>query len=543
VPGTPSGQEEAVKTSNTVLAVAALLVCAWAAGNATVGPIGMIPSTFQPAARMACAMEARLVPAPETDWSFPRVLDTSMLLSYSADHDPLTGYYYAAVGTRTDSLIKLYRSTDYGATWNWLCNIIASPACLFYKLDLVVARGDSSFLHVFARWGYNGGDIYDYRISLDGAPFSYFGVATGPDTVDDFSACADYRPQYGLYCFWANQQREGTNGGFMTSTDYGVTWSSQNAGSAWDVDVSATADNDINAAFVAAPSRKQVIYQRNDNYGDPSGWLSTVSVAYDTMQHYNPRVISALTLPDSSATTWLMYHYDWQNSGDWDIEYAIRSNVWADTWNRGYTLSNEAGAFEYLPDLTNYKEPGSTQVAASYSRVNAARDTGFVFWQTADAASPMVWTPRQVANDTLRPVDIYVGSALVGGSANGGVVFSKGIPGNLLPIGLYYNGSSLGGVEEGRGEQQKQTLRVVPNPSRGRVAIRYMPAQAGPAEIGVYDQAGRLVRALAIDCQPSVVSRVVWDGRNTEGDEVMAGVYFVQVSAGESRQNIKLVVR
>jgi hypothetical protein len=526
------------KLGITLLCLGSLLL---AAGNqepvampADTGPIGIIPSTYQPARKMDCATEARLEPAPQMDWSFPRVLDTSMMLSYSADHDPLTGYYYAAVGTRTDSLIKLYRSTDNGATWSWLCNIIPSPACLFYKLDLVVARGDSSFLHVFARWGYNGGDIYDYRISLDGAPFSYFGVATGPDTVDDFSACADYRPNYGLYCFWANQQREGTNGGFMTSTDYGVTWSSVQSSNVWDVDVSATADNDINTAFVLAPRRKEVVYQRNRDYGDPMSWALPVSVGYglDTMHHYSPRVISALTLPDSSATTWVMYHYDWQNSGDWDVNYAVRSNAWADTWNRGYTLSSAVGEMEYFPDLTNFKEPGCTRVAATFSRLNAARDTGFVYWQTAEAASPQYWTAKQAVNDTFRLVDIYIGSALVGGSVNGGVVFSKGIPGNLLPIGLYYNSSALPGVQDPGSRPSEQALRVFPNPARGKVRFA-LPAPA--RSVAIYNLAGKLVRTL------SGSGPLSWDGSDSRGILAAPGLYVIRARTATGTASARLI--
>jgi hypothetical protein len=520
----------------TLLCLGALLLAAKTqtpvAMPADAGPIGIIPSTYEPAGKMGCAMEARLEPAPQTDWSFPRVLDTSMMYSYSADHDPLTGHYYAAAGTWTDSLIKLYRSTDHGATWSWLCNIVTSPASLFYKLDLVVARGDSSFLHVFARRGYDSGDIYDYRISLDSAPFSWFGVVTGLDTVDDFSACADYRPHYGLYCFWANQQRGDMNGGFMTSTDYGVTWSSVQSYNVWDVDVSATADNDINTAFVVAPGRKEVIYQRNRNYGDPMNWALPVSVGFDTIRHYSPRVISALTLPDSSATTWLMYHFDYQNSGDWDIEYAVRSSAWADTWNRGYTLSNEAGVFEYLPDLTNYKEPGSTRVAATYSRVNAARDTGHVYWQAAEAASPMYWTPRQAANDTFRLVDIYVGSALVGGSVNGGVVYSKGIPGNLLPLGLYYNSSALPGVEEPGNRPRVQALRVFPNPARGRVGF----APLSPArDIAIYNLAGKLV------CTLSGSGSLVWDGTDSRGVAAAPGLYVIRARTATGTESAKLI--
>jgi len=57
--------------------------------------------------------------------------------------------------------------------------------------------------------------------------------------------------------------------------------------------------------------------------------------------------------------------------------------------------------------------------------------------------------------------------------------------------------------------------------------------------ITIHDRAGRRVRALALKKD----GRAVWDGRDASGAQVTSGVYFVRASAGESRQNIKLVVR
>jgi hypothetical protein len=67
---------------------------------------------------------------------------------------------------------------------------------------------------------------------------------------------------------------------------------------------------------------------------------------------------------------------------------------------------------------------------------------------------------------------------------------------------------------------------------------------AGPAEVGIYDLKGRLVRMVARGDYDAGYQTTIWDGRDETGREVSSGVYFVRaVSAGKDNQMKLVVVR
>ena len=58
----------------------------------------------------------------------------------------------------------------------------------------------------------------------------------------------------------------------------------------------------------------------------------------------------------------------------------------------------------------------------------------------------------------------------------------------------------------------------------------------------MYDVAGRLVRTLRRGPAPAGDDSVMWDGTNTSGDDVAAGVYFVRASMGAVHLERKVVM-
>lgn len=85
---------------------------------------------------------------------------------------------------------------------------------------------------------------------------------------------------------------------------------------------------------------------------------------------------------------------------------------------------------------------------------------------------------------------------------------------------------------------------VQPNPVRGEARLAFNLAAAGPATLRVYDLAGRLVRTLLEDERPAGPGVLVWDGRDADGREAAAGVYFARlVSRGLARTQKLLMVR
>ena len=78
----------------------------------------------------------------------------------------------------------------------------------------------------------------------------------------------------------------------------------------------------------------------------------------------------------------------------------------------------------------------------------------------------------------------------------------------------------------------KVGLRVAPNPARGRTAFVVEADRAGPLRISVVDVRGRLVRRFEDSLAAAGTRTLVWDGRDTAGRLLPAGVYLVTLEAG-----------
>ena len=71
----------------------------------------------------------------------------------------------------------------------------------------------------------------------------------------------------------------------------------------------------------------------------------------------------------------------------------------------------------------------------------------------------------------------------------------------------------------------------VPNPFRFETQIRFDLPQDTSVRLCIYDVEGRLVRTLASGPESAGSRSVVWDGRDDEGREVAAGVFFSKLEA------------
>ncbi|HEV8480251.1 MAG TPA: FG-GAP-like repeat-containing protein [Candidatus Eisenbacteria bacterium] len=85
-------------------------------------------------------------------------------------------------------------------------------------------------------------------------------------------------------------------------------------------------------------------------------------------------------------------------------------------------------------------------------------------------------------------------------------------------------------------------LAASPNPARGPVSFAYAMPRAGQVELGIYDLRGRLVRHLLSGTKNAGSYREAWDGKNSSGVAVPAGVYFARGAFGGHPALAKLVV-
>jgi flagellar hook assembly protein FlgD len=82
---------------------------------------------------------------------------------------------------------------------------------------------------------------------------------------------------------------------------------------------------------------------------------------------------------------------------------------------------------------------------------------------------------------------------------------------------------------------------VFPNPFSGDTTIRYDVARPQLLRISVYDVTGRRVRSLHDAIVSAGRSAVSWDGRDSDGQPVAAGVYFLRLQAEDVSQTRKVV--
>ncbi|HET9327511.1 MAG TPA: FlgD immunoglobulin-like domain containing protein [Candidatus Eisenbacteria bacterium] len=85
------------------------------------------------------------------------------------------------------------------------------------------------------------------------------------------------------------------------------------------------------------------------------------------------------------------------------------------------------------------------------------------------------------------------------------------------------------------------SLRLGPNPFRGSANVVFTLPKDGAVDLRVHDLAGRQVKALATGRFTSGPHSVAWDGRDSRGSRVSAGVYFVRLKAAERESKATIV--
>jgi hypothetical protein len=119
--------------------------------------------------------------------------------------------------------------------------------------------------------------------------------------------------------------------------------------------------------------------------------------------------------------------------------------------------------------------------------------------------------------------------------------------GYLLAGGFWRGGGLVVDAGDGDGVVSTMPGRFVvhppaPHPLTDRTVVAFDLPAAGDVSVQVYDVAGRVTRTLGLGALRAGRYQQTWDGRDDGGRPVAAGVYFVVVRAGASRDGQKVVV-
>jgi hypothetical protein len=105
----------------------------------------------------------------------------------------------------------------------------------------------------------------------------------------------------------------------------------------------------------------------------------------------------------------------------------------------------------------------------------------------------------------------------------------------------YLCGVATGIADEATPALDFQVSSSFPNPTAGSTAIRFTLPGPAPVRLQVYDVAGRLIRTLAWLAPGAGTHEVTWDGCNSNGKPMGAGVYFYRLEAGPLQATQRIV--
>ena len=91
-------------------------------------------------------------------------------------------------------------------------------------------------------------------------------------------------------------------------------------------------------------------------------------------------------------------------------------------------------------------------------------------------------------------------------------------------------------------------LSNYPNPFNPETWIPYQLSKAADVTLTFYNPEGQVIRKLVLGQKPAgfYTNRnraAYWDGRNTVGEKVAAGIYFCTFKAGEFTATQKMLIR
>ncbi|MEO0228204.1 MAG: T9SS type A sorting domain-containing protein, partial [candidate division WOR-3 bacterium] len=107
----------------------------------------------------------------------------------------------------------------------------------------------------------------------------------------------------------------------------------------------------------------------------------------------------------------------------------------------------------------------------------------------------------------------------------------------------FKRGTILTGIAESSQTEKENHLNIIPNPFTEKTEIRFTNYNLRPATLKIYDASGRMVKSFnpASGIQ-SQASGFVWDGTDDSGRKLPAGVYFVQLEAGDYKATEKVIL-
>ncbi|MCJ7508335.1 MAG: T9SS type A sorting domain-containing protein [candidate division Zixibacteria bacterium] len=99
-------------------------------------------------------------------------------------------------------------------------------------------------------------------------------------------------------------------------------------------------------------------------------------------------------------------------------------------------------------------------------------------------------------------------------------------------LSIFFNQSNTTYVEKDKGDRMVSSFALsqnYPNPFNSETVIEYTLPKQARVKIVIYNVLGQKVKTLLDQKEPLGYRRVIWDGKNENGETVSSGIYFYRI--------------
>jgi hypothetical protein len=454
--------------------------------------------------------------------------------------------------------INIYKSTDEGATWQYLSGIYNPTSQFSYPVILTGTNSSPDRLYLFYLRSTQNGDIGVARFTQQGAFEGFFEVKSDVDTITYFSACTNYGLGNRLMVAYQKERTGDTTPDLytITSSDYGATWSNN----VWldtdgsHPDIAYGSNGYVYLTYVkAGGANDEIHFVRSTSYCDPGSFEYYQALTADYWNDDYPKVAALHTSPSATPYVWVAYTHDQNNLGDWNMRFAYSTDG-GKNWSKNHSLASDTAYDEMGCDLWVGRNSEFTYVNICFLKrryVNLEDQSRDIYWGYANTSNPENWNIFQI-NDHWGAFDgdgRKVCQGTYGTIANymSGVVYAgSSIFGNYY--NLYFDNWGWTDIKEETAEEGKpedfSLLDNYPNPFNPETRISYTIGTSGFSHVRlqIFNVLGQKVKTLVDEWQAPGAHEVTWDGKNESGGNAASGIYLYRLEADQFKQTKKMVL-
>ncbi len=439
----------------------------------------------------------------------------------STDVDITNGDIYVSLlvpHSGYDDTVYTYKSTDGGMTWNsiWTYggNSVAGEI-----IDQKIIVGEGYFFNfvMFDGSGSNSSNgLFVHAEKTDFSNSYWVPIIPGGDSLANFSV--DRNIETPAFYFIAYS----TNNGHIrriNSSDTCNTWGNagyvSNNGSK--PSVAAGGDGYVYIASQDTTNYKITVLRYTNNQVSPSIKVTNVDSSDNGI--YNPTVAAERTAPGDSQVAWLLYSRT-NSSSNKSIRTTYTTdggNTWAtpgiwgpvnqthDTWNMIYPYARVSYDSYLLRAVATIRENSTNYDSLVYAY--------------STPANPDTWDGRIILNEHRITGEFGAVVSHSDDCLGGYIVYREYGSSNI-----WFDAFNWNGIRDKKGIVNSITMKVTPNPVRGKATLYYSLTNQGLVKISLYDMTGVLVRNVYNGSQSAGNHSV-----NIKSTTFKPGVYFIRL--------------